>query len=143
MNSRLNLALREKYGFVYAIDASYNPYIDTGLIGIFFGTEPKQLEKSIKLVLKELKQLKSQPLGTMQLHRAKEQLMGQLAMAEENNMSLMLMMGKSLLDSDKIESLEDIFASIKSISATQLQDIAVEVFDEYQLSILTFLPELR
>jgi predicted Zn-dependent peptidase len=143
MNSRLNLALREKYGFVYAIDASYNPYVDTGLIGIFFGTEPKQLDKSIKLVLKELKYLENQPLGTMQLHRAKEQLMGQLAMAEENNMSLMLMMGKSLLDSDKIESLEDIFASIRSISAVELQDIAVEIFDEEKLSFLTFMPEIK
>lgn len=143
MNSRLNLALREKYGFVYAIDATYNPYIDTGLLGIFFGTEPKQVDKSIKLVLKELKLFRNQPLGTLQLHRAKEQLMGQLAMAEENNISLMLMMGKSLLDSGRIESLEDIFSSIKKISSSELQDIANEMFDEDQLSILSFLPDER
>jgi predicted Zn-dependent peptidase len=143
MNSRLNLALRERYGFVYAIDANYHPYVDTGLLGIFFGTEPRQIDKSIKLVLKELKQLRSQPLGTVQLHRAKEQLMGQLAMAEENNMSLMLMMGKSLLDSGKIESLEDIFASIKNISSRDLQDIANEMFEENQLSFLSFFPEER
>jgi predicted Zn-dependent peptidase len=143
MNSRLNLALRERYGFVYAIDANYHPYVDTGLLGIFFGTEPRQIDKSIKLVLKELKQLRSQPLGTVQLHRAKEQLMGQLAMAEENNMSLMLMMGKSLLDSGKIESLEEIFSSIRKITAHDLQKIANEMFDENKLSFLTFLPEER
>ena len=49
MNSRLNLALREKYGFVYAIDATFQSYTDTGLFGIFFGTEPRQLKKSISL----------------------------------------------------------------------------------------------
>ena len=41
MNSRLNLAVREKYGLVYTIDSSYSPYTDTGLFGIYFGTEAK------------------------------------------------------------------------------------------------------
>ena len=38
MNSRLNLAVREKYGLVYTIDSTYSPYTDTGLFGIYFGT---------------------------------------------------------------------------------------------------------
>lgn len=141
MNSRLNLALREKYGFVYSIDATYSPYTDTGLFGIFFGTEPDQLDKSIKIVLKELKRMKEIPLGTMQLHRAKEQLMGQMAMAEENNTSLMLVMGKSLLDLNKIEPLDEVFEKIKRIKSSDLQDIANEIFQEKQLSVLKFLPK--
>lgn len=140
MNSRLNLALREKHGFVYSIDASYQAYTDTGLFGIFFGTEPKQLNKSVRLVKKELQKLCAQPLGIMQLHTAKEQLMGQLAMAEENNVSLMLMMGKSILDKNRIESLDEIFNRIKKTTAAELQDLANEMFDHNQLSQLIFLP---
>ncbi|WP_040496950.1 M16 family metallopeptidase [Fulvivirga imtechensis] len=140
MNSRLNLALREKHGFVYSIEATYQPYTDTGLFGVFFGTEPKQLEKSLRLVKKELEKLKEKPLGTLQLHTAKEQLMGQLAMAEENNVSLMLMMGKSILDKNKIESLEEVFNDIRTMTSTRLRDIANEMFDENQLSQLIFLP---
>lgn len=141
MNSRLNLALREKHGFVYSIDASYQAYTDTGLFGIFFGTEPKQLNKSVRLVKKELHKLKENPLGVKQLHAAKEQLMGQLAMAEENNISLMLMMGKSILDKNKIEPLDEIFDKIKKTSSAELQDLANEMFDESQLSELIFLPK--
>ena len=141
MNSRLNLALREKYGFVYNVEASYHPFSDTGLFSIFFGTEAKQVERSRKLVLKELEKLQSQPLGTMQLHRAKEQLIGQLAMAEENNTSLMLMMGKSILDLDKIEGLESIFKKIRKVTASQLQEIACEQLAAARLSYLTFIPE--
>ncbi|QSE97638.1 M16 family metallopeptidase [Fulvivirga lutea] len=140
MNSRLNLALREKYGFVYSIDAVYQSYTDTGLFGIFFGTEPKQLNRSIDLVNKELKKLREKPLGTLQLHTAKEQLMGQLAMAEENNTSFMLMMGKSILDLNRIDSLDDIFKKIKSVSASDLQDMANEMFQQKDLSTLTFTP---
>ena len=140
MNSRLNLALREKHGFVYSIDASLQSYTDTGLFGIFFGTEPKQLDRSIRLVKKELKRFCEKPLGVLQLHTAKEQLMGQLAMSEENNVSMMLMMAKSTLDKNHIESLEDIFDKIKNTTAQDLQDIANEMFDESYMSQLTFLP---
>lgn len=141
MNSRLNLALRERHGFVYSIDASYTPYTDTGLFAIFFGTEPRQLDKSIHLVMKEMKRLREVPLGSMQLHTAKEQLMGQLAMAEENNISLMLMMGRSLLDIGKIESIDDIFARIRKVTSSELQSIAIEMFDESNLSTLKYLPQ--
>lgn len=140
MNSRLNLALREKYGFVYSVDASYHAYTDTGLFAIFFGTEPRQLKRSIQLVKKELKHLREKTLGIGQLHTAKEQIMGQLAMAEENNTSLMLMMGKSLLDMDRIDSLEEVFEKIRQTSASELRDIANETFQEDQLSLLTYVP---
>lgn len=141
MNSRLNLALREKYGFVYSIDASYHPFSDTGLFSIFFGTEMGQVERGRKLVLKELQKLREVPLGTMQLHMAKEQMLGQLAMAEENNTSLMLMMGKSILDKNRIDSLESIYENIRNITAVQLTEVANEQLNENQLSHLTFLPE--
>jgi predicted Zn-dependent peptidase len=85
--------------------------------------------------------LKEKPLGKLQLHTVKEQLMGQLAMSEESNQSFMLMMAKSILDVGKVESLENIFTDIKSIEAAELQDITQDMFDESQLSYLTFLPE--
>jgi len=138
LNSRLNLSLREKYGFVYSVEANYSPFTDTGMMAIYFGTETKQLERSIKIVLKELKKLKEVPLGTVQLNRAKEQLMGQLDMSEENNTTLMLMMGKSLLDLDTIPSLEAVFDRIKKIKASDLQQVANEMFAEDNLSYLTY-----
>ncbi|GAA4405434.1 pitrilysin family protein [Nibrella viscosa] len=141
MNSRLNMNLRERYGLVYSIDASYTPYLDTGFLGIYFGTDQKHLDRSHTLILKELKQLREKTLTTLQLHNTKEQLMGQMAMAEEGNQSFMLMLAKSLLDINKVESLPDIFDEIRAIKAGELQDIAQEMFDESQLSYLTFLPE--
>ena len=84
--------------------------------------------------------LKEKQLGHLQLHRAKEQLMGQLAMSEENNASLMLMMGKSLLDLGTIPELSSIFEEIRNIDSKSLQDISNEMFDEKYLSILTYIP---
>lgn len=141
MNSRLNLTLREKYGLVYNIEADYSAYTDTGLFGIYFGTDPRQLQKSIGYVLKELKMLQEKPLGSIQLHRAKEQLMGQIAMGSENNQARMLIMGKSLLEERELESLDTIYQKINHITASELQGLAQEMFDESQLSILSFVPK--
>lgn len=141
MNSRLNMALRERLGYVYSIDAQYSSFTDGGMFGIYFGTDPNQLKKSNRVVMKELKMLQEKPLGSMQLHKAKEQLMGQLAMAEENNLSFMLMMGKSMLDLGKIQSLDEIFSRIRNIKSSELMTISREIFDESNLSVLTYIPE--
>lgn len=141
MNSRLNLALREKYGFVYSIDAHYIPYTDTGMFAVFFGTEPRQLDRCISLVKKELNRFCEKPLTRRQLDSAKEQIKGQLAMAEENNLSLMLMMGRSVLDLGRVPTLEETYYQIDETNSLKLRDIAQEIFDEKTLSYLIMEPD--
>ncbi|HBF19124.1 MAG TPA: peptidase M16, partial [Cryomorphaceae bacterium] len=58
MNSRLNLNIREKYGFTYNIESFYNPYSDTGVFGIYAGTDPSTMARTLKLIEKELKKLR-------------------------------------------------------------------------------------
>lgn len=141
MNSRLNLALREKYGFVYSVDAHYIPYTDTGMFAVFFGTEAKQLDRCIRLVNKELDRFREKPLTKRQLASAKEQIKGQLAMAEENNLGLMLTMGRSVLDLGRVPTLEEIYNQIDDISSFKLREVAQEVFDPNTLSYLIMQPD--
>ena len=93
------------------------------------------------MILNELRKFREVQLTKTQLQNTKDQLMGQMAMSEEGNMSFMLMMAKSLLDMNKIDGLEDLFTQIKAVTAIQLQDLANEMFREDDLSYLTFLPE--
>ncbi len=138
MNSRFNLSLREKYGLVYQIEATYSSFLDTGFFGIFFGTDPQNLEKALKLVYKEMDLLKTKSLGEIQLKTLKEQLKGQLAMSEESKQGFMLMMAKSLLDLNKIEPIVQIFEDIDKISKITIQELAVEMFDQKKLSVLIY-----
>jgi hypothetical protein len=61
-------------------------------------------------------------------------------MAEENNISFMIMMAKNLLDQGHVTSLEEIFERVKSTSALKLQELANEMFDERKLSYLIMEP---
>ena len=58
MNSRFNMTLREKYGLVYSIEANYAPFLDTGFLGVFFGTESKNVDRAMQLIYRELRQLR-------------------------------------------------------------------------------------
>lgn len=138
MNSRFNLSLREKYGLVYQIEATYSSFLDTGFFGIFFGTDPQNLEKALKLIYREMDLLKTKTLGEIQLKTLKEQLKGQLAMSEESKQGFMLMMAKSLLDLNKIEPILQIFEDIDKISKITIQDLAIEMFDQKRLSVLIY-----
>jgi predicted Zn-dependent peptidase len=141
MTSRLNLALRERLGYVYGIDAQYHAYSNTGLLSFLFATEKKNLKRSINVVNREIERVKDSKLGKVQLHSLKEQMMGHLAMAAENNVGMMLSIGKSLLDLGKINSIDDIFKEIQVVSASELQDLANEELDIETMSTLTYLPK--
>lgn len=138
MNSRLNLNIREKYGFCYNIESNYSIYSDTGIFSVYLGTDFEYIEKTIKLVEKEMKTLKDNILGTLQLHKAKQQIKGQIAISSENNVNELLGMGKSILAYDKVDTLEDIYAKIDSISAQQILDVSNEVFDDKMLTYLIY-----
>lgn len=138
MNSRLSLNIREKYGFAYTIESQYNAYSDVGLFSVYMGVDPDSLEKAIGLVYKELNKLCTQKLGTMQLHHAKQQLIGQLALGRESGMSELLAITRSMLMHEPIESIPEIIHTIDVITAEDLMVEANEVFDKNRLTTLIF-----
>lgn len=138
LNSRLNMSLREKNGFAYNVDSSYNAYSDTGLINIYFGTDKADLNKSIKTVLKELNRLKNQPLSRMQLIKAKKQLIGNVAISIENNENLMFSMGKSTLVFNRVDSFSTITGKIESVTSEEIQEVANEIFNFEKMSYLFY-----
>ncbi len=138
LNSRLNLLIREKYGYSYHIESMYQPYSDTGLWCVYIGTTNGSSEKTTRLVLKELKKFRDKKLGTIQLSRAKAQLTGQMAIHFESNQSRLLSIGKGMLLDKKINTLESIYGEIERITSEEILEVANEIFDEKKLSYLTY-----
>ncbi|MGI4751941.1 MAG: M16 family metallopeptidase [Janthinobacterium lividum] len=141
MSSRLNLEIREKHGIAYTVESNYSPLTDTGLFSIYFGTDAEKAPKAIKLIHKELQKLRDKKLGTLQLHQAKQKFIGQIALAEENRMGLILSMAKSLMDFGRIDTLEEVFDKINAVTANELLEISNEIFDPAKMLTLIFEPE--
>jgi predicted Zn-dependent peptidase len=141
MSSRLNLEIREKYGIAYTIESNYSPLSDTGLFAIYFGTDAEKVEKALKITHKELKKLRENKLGLVQLAQAKKKFIGQIALGEENRMGVLISMAKSLLDYQKIDPLKEVFNKINKVTADEIIEIANDIFAPDKLSSLLFLPE--
>ena len=135
------MGIREKYGFTYNIESSYTVFSDIGLFYLYLGTDQKHIEKSLKLVHKELKKLRDQKISPTQLQKAKQQIIGQITLSEENNCNVMLGMGKSMLLYDKVEGVKETYEMINAITQEELQKVANEVFDQKKLSSLIFSPK--
>ncbi|MFC2097434.1 M16 family metallopeptidase [Bacteroidota bacterium] len=138
MNSRLNMSLREKHGYAYNVESNYTPYLDSGILNIYFGTDRGNINKSFSLVNSELNKLMTKKLGTLQLKKAKAQLMGQIAISKESKESQLLSIGKSFLHFNRMDSLLEINRKIELIGSAELLDIANEIFNPENISSLIY-----
>jgi predicted Zn-dependent peptidase len=138
MNSRLNLALRERKGYAYTIDSLYTAYTDTGNITIYFGTDKNLIEKCIQIILKELEYLRDNLLSQIKLQKVKKQVLGHIAISFENNENHMLSMGKSLMIFNRVDTLKEISNKIETVSPRQMLEVANDVFDANRLSYLIY-----
>ena len=128
MNARLNLKLREQHGLVYTVESSMANYSDTGVWSVYFGCDHHDVKRCIRLVRRELDRMMQAPLTERQFVAAKRQLKGQLTIAADNREQFALDMAKHFLHYGKERSLEEMIEQIDAITASQLQDVAQQLF---------------
>ena len=142
MNCRLSLNIREKYGMAYHIEAGYSPYQDSGVFSVYFGTDRRHHKKVESLVNKELKLLCNNSLGVMQLHDAKKQLLGQIALSQDSGPAMMTGLAKSFLLYNKVQPLSDFFKSIEKISSEDILRVSNQYISPEKLSRLVYLDKV-
>ena len=140
MNSRLNLNVREKYGFTYTIETGYHTYSDTGIFFLYFATDQKHFNKTLKLANQELDKLCDKPLGDKLFLQYREQLLGQIMMAQENRLSVLLSRSKAFLNFGSVISVDEIRAKVKSVSAKDIQSAAKDLLGSKERSALIYKP---
>lgn len=138
MNSRLNIALREKRGLVYTVESSLTNYTDTSTWAIYFGCDTEDVDKCCKIVRKELDKLMEQPLTQSQFQAYLKQIKGQIGVACDNFENYVLDTAKSFLHYNKFEGVEDTFIHLEQLTPEILQEVAKEIFDDETLTTLVF-----
>lgn len=137
-NSRLNLLLRERYGLVYSVDASYGLYTDAGTATVYFGCDKGNLNRCISLTDRVLASLREDLLPTRALNWAKKQLLGQMAIASDNGEAQVLSMGKSLMTYGRVISNEESATMVEAVTADDLRSAAAEIFNPDGMSRLIY-----
>lgn len=138
MNSRLNVAVREKEGFCYTVESQYVPFTDAGVFYIYAGVDSGASERATQLILAQLRQLRDVPLTLQQLHAAQTQFIGQMAITNDSGLNEMQSIGKAYLNFDHVDTLDEMNRDILALTPADIQSVAQQFLREETLSSLYY-----
>ena len=138
LNSMLNLRLREQNGLVYNIECSYTPLSDCGYWAVYYATEKEHAEQCEELVAATFRSIKDKQLSSSRLNRYKQQLLGQMAIAADNQENAALSMAKQMLYFSSSPLWQQTYSIVAQTTARQLQDVANEILQESNISTLYY-----
>lgn len=128
MSSRLFEALREKRSLCYDVSTEARKYKDSGAFVIHSGLDESRLEIAVETILNELRGLKEKEVSIKELNRAKDYLLGQIAMGIERPSGRMFFLAESFLSRGKIITLEDIKKKAQEVTPLRIREFAGNLF---------------
>lgn len=138
MTSLLNMSLRERHALVYSVESFYTAYNDAGTAGIYIATEEDSYEKALHLTYEILKGLCTIPVSERTLSKARRQLMGQMAIASENELNQLIALGRSYMRNGRCDSYEELRKKLERISPEDIMRVARDVYEKDKITMLTF-----
>lgn len=138
MNSRLSLLLRERNGIGYNVETNYTTFSDTGLFTIYYGTDTSNIERSLRIVNRELERICEVPFTQAQMSKIIRQIKGQLLMTTVNGESQMLSVGRSALFFDMVDDVNEIVERVGVITAKDIINVANKYIKPQCLSSLIY-----
>jgi predicted Zn-dependent peptidase len=137
MSSRLFLEVREKLGLAYDVHSYVNKMFDTGVLGVYAGTEPRQAARAVGAIVGQLRRLCSEPVERAELTKAKEFYKGRLLLQMESTNSVATWYGGQEALTGRIEGVDETMAEIDAVTADDLMRIAKELFSQaLQLAVI-------
>ena len=137
MSSRLFLEVREKLGLAYDVHSYVNKMFDTGVLGIYAGTEPRQAARAVGAIVGQLRRLCQEPVQSAELTKAKEFYKGRLLLQMESTNSVATWYGGQEALTGRIEGVDENMAEIDAVTADDLMRIANELFSQaLQLAVI-------
>jgi predicted Zn-dependent peptidase len=133
-SSRLFQEIREKRGMAYTVYSFGSQYTDTGLVGVYVGTREENLDACLEIVAEQIADIAAGNLRDRELHRAKENLKGRIALSMESTSSRMSRLGRSLITDTELLSLDRVIAEIDAVDARMIAELAGVLLEPGRLS---------
>ena len=141
MSSRLFQNIRERYGVAYSIYSFLDFYSDSGVFGVYLGTDKKNLGKALKLLTKEFDNFRKKPLSQRELSEAKAQLKGNLMLSMESTANRMARLAKMEIYNGSFQEIDEIINQINQVNREKVWEISQEIFHNDKFLRVIFEPE--
>ncbi len=123
MSSRLFQELREKRGICYTVSSNVSHYEDTGVVNFYVGLDCKNVPKTLDLLCREFRRLRTSPVHSAELKRAKDYAIGSSRMSLERTSSQNSRIGYSALFYGDAVDPEKIHDRLQSVTPDDIQRI--------------------
>jgi len=143
MSSRLFQILREDKGLAYSVYSSWAFMEDTGALTISAGLDLEDLQKSLRIIARELRRLADTPVGAAELRRARDYVVGQMELALEGTENQMNWVGESLLGYGKIIAPAEAKQRLVRVTAAEVRNAAGDFFRPERLNLALVSPLAR
>lgn len=124
MGSRLNRELREKRGLVYTVDSTVALYRDTGAWQVYFGSEPGQVGRCMRIIEREIAKLAETRISDKRFEQLKQQYCGQLMVSSDHIEHNAMSMAKSMLYYGEVHGIEYTVEKIRALRAEDVREAA-------------------
>ena len=115
MSSRLFQEVREVRGLCYAIYAFHSPYVDTGLFGLYAGTDQVDAPELMRVVIGEI-QSAAETLTEREVARAKAQMKAGILIALESSSARAEQLARQLIMHGRPIPVEEIVAKVDAVT---------------------------
>ncbi len=140
MGSRLFQNIREKHGIAYGIYSFLDFYIDSGIMAVYLGTDPKNFDKAQKLIQDELNDLATELVTKQELADAKSHLKGNLVLGLESTAARMNRLAIMEIFLNAFLPVDEIMHRIDCVTRESLLDAARQVFNKEKLLTVSLIP---
>jgi predicted Zn-dependent peptidase len=140
MSSRLYQVIRERHGFAYSVYSFVTLMSDTGVFGVYVGTDKKNVARSLDLVHRELMSLRHRAVPKPEIERAKSQIKGSLTLGLESMSNRMMRLGSTELQLNEYVPTDTILRQIDSVTQESIRRVANDLFDLDRFSTIIVKP---
>lgn len=140
MSSRLFQEVREKRGLAYSVYSFLSTYMDTGLLGVYAGTDPGSINRVLEVVHAEIGKILKGEISRSDLSEVKDHLIGGLLLSAECTDSRMMRLAKNEFIFGRYLSDDELVASLEKVTVDEVVAVANETFMNNPISLVTLGP---
>jgi len=140
MSSRLFQEIRENRGLAYSVYSFLSAYIDTGLLGVYVGTDPAEVNRVLGLVKKEIGKMQNGGLTQTELEAAREHLVGGIFLGAESTDTRMMRLAKNEFVFGRYMDFDELVSGLEAVTLDEVVAVAKETFETGQVSLTTLGP---
>lgn len=140
MSSRLFQRVREEEALAYVVYSFQQFYVDTGLYGVYMGTEPSRRDRTIGVVQDEYHKFLKEGVTEEELQHAKNQLKGQLLLGLESTTTRMFRLANFELNNESYLPADEVIRKIEAVSPDEIYEVARVILDPERICSVSLGP---